>query len=79
MFVYSCVATASVIYKLTYLFDQKYKSAQLFLSVIKHHILFMSYSGWSTNDGPLSSAMVRKSEVLGSDATGIILFVRQND
>ena len=42
-------------------------------SVIKHHILFISYPGWSTNDSLLSSAMARKSDVLGSDATVIIL------
>ena len=47
-------------------------SLTVFASVIyKHHILFMSYSGWSTNDGSLISAMARKSGVLGSNVTGI--------
>ena len=39
----------------------------------------MSYSGWSTNDGQPCSAMAQKSELLGSDATVIILNILLSD
>ena len=39
----------------------------------------MSYSGWSTNDGPHCSAMAQKSKLLGSDATVIILNILLSD
>ena len=35
------------------------KNGQLVRSVLKHHIPLLSYSGWSTNDGSLSSAMAQ--------------------
>ena len=65
---------------ISYLFDQKYKNGQFVRSVLKHHRLLLSYSGWSTNDGSLSSAMARKKywvQILLS--INLIIVVRQND